>query len=198
MLNQKAVLYNTSYSIGVVHGATGTRYVCDSLFGIPSRRSFARCSASHHSRRACPRPLASGNGGGGSPRAAPSPLDSCICSVPRLVLSLCCPPDLPVLRKLAPMCPLRRAPRHAPPWRRGRLNNLTRARRFGVAAGLNDRVARTKMTTAARFPVGSVTKPYTVAAVMQLHEQGAATSTLFGPFRTQFQALHHPRTCHAL
>ena len=73
---------------------------------------------------------------------------------------------------------------HAPA-RRLRTNRSGAARvrslgsRFGAAAGLNDRVAHTKMTTAARFPVGSVTKPYTAAAVMQLHEQGSTTSPSF-------------------
>lgn len=44
---------------------------------------------------------------------------------------------------------------------------------FGVASGLNDRrYPGTPMTIDDRFPVGSVTKPWTVAAIMRAHEAG--------------------------
>ena len=43
---------------------------------------------------------------------------------------------------------------------------------FGVAGGKNDRIRRTAMSISNRFPVGSVTKPYTVSAVMQAYEKG--------------------------
>tara|TARA_B110000208_G_scaffold177512_1_gene224759 strand:+ start:250 stop:1251 length:1002 start_codon:yes stop_codon:yes gene_type:complete len=43
---------------------------------------------------------------------------------------------------------------------------------FGVAAGIADKLAGTPATTETRYPVGSVTKPWTAAAVMQLYEQG--------------------------
>lgn len=43
---------------------------------------------------------------------------------------------------------------------------------FGAVAGLNDRVKRTAMTLDNRFPVGSVTKPWTCTAIMQANESG--------------------------
>ena len=43
---------------------------------------------------------------------------------------------------------------------------------FGVASGLADKVGGAKATTESRYPVGSVTKTWTAAAVLQLHERG--------------------------
>ena len=43
---------------------------------------------------------------------------------------------------------------------------------FGAVGGLNDRRRRTPMDEANRFPVGSVTKPYTASAVMRAYERG--------------------------
>eukprot|EP00038_Savillea_parva_P013554 m.8563 g.8563 ORF g.8563 m.8563 type:complete len:543 (+) comp2550_c0_seq1:54-1682(+) len=42
----------------------------------------------------------------------------------------------------------------------------------GVASGLNDRVTGSRVTPHHRFPVGSVTKPFTAAAILQLHDAG--------------------------
>eukprot|EP00750_Incisomonas_marina_P003319 INCI13063.2.p1 GENE.INCI13063.2~~INCI13063.2.p1 ORF type:complete len:412 (+),score=62.41 INCI13063.2:156-1391(+) len=43
---------------------------------------------------------------------------------------------------------------------------------FGVASGLADKIGGAAATLDSRYPVGSVTKPWTAAAVMQLYEQG--------------------------
>jgi len=41
-----------------------------------------------------------------------------------------------------------------------------------AAAGLNDRVAKSRVTVESRFPAGSVTKPMTAARIFQHYEAG--------------------------
>lgn len=43
---------------------------------------------------------------------------------------------------------------------------------IGVAGGYNDRRTKSKTNTINRFPVGSVTKPFTACAILQLNESG--------------------------
>jgi CubicO group peptidase (beta-lactamase class C family) len=49
----------------------------------------------------------------------------------------------------------------------------------GVAGGPNDRAKKgDRVTPHHRFPVGSVTKPFTAAAILQLHDAGYACCML--------------------
>jgi len=43
---------------------------------------------------------------------------------------------------------------------------------IGAAGGINDHLTGERTTTSSRFPVGSVTKPFTCANIMQFHEKG--------------------------